>query len=126
MKRGFPSAGYHTRLLCPESPRDTTRATFQMRPCPARSRRSGQRSNTTDASVASARQARGRPLAQEHLGFHPASGYKYSGEPGVCKVTFWTCRGPKSEPAITSRSTNEERRMNHEVRMTQMFAALSP
>src|SRR5262245_26538203 len=86
MKLGFPSACYHTRLLCRGTAHDTTRATFQMRLYRGRSRRSGRRSNTADTSVMYAQQVRGRPPAQEHLGFHPASAYKYSGERAACKV----------------------------------------
>src|SRR5438094_5892163 len=86
MKRGSPSAGYHTRLLYPKIFRDMLRAAFQMRPYRDQNRQSGRRSNTINASVRYVTQAPDRLLAQEDLGFHPALAYKYSGEPGACKV----------------------------------------
>src|SRR5207249_5537144 len=85
MKQGFPSAGYHRRLLYPEILRDKRHAAFRMRPYRDQNRQSGQRSNTTDAGVKYAPRAGERWLAQEDLGFHPASAYKYSGERGACK-----------------------------------------
>src|SRR5215469_12072011 len=88
MKREFPSGGYHTRLLCLKTLRDTTPATFQMHPCPARNRRSGRRSNTANALVMYAPQAEDRSLAQEDLRFHPALAYKYSGEYSPSKVVI--------------------------------------
>ena len=63
-------------------------AVFQKRPYRDRNRQSGQRSNTTNAGVKYAPQAADRSLAQEDLGFHPASAYKYSGERGACKVVI--------------------------------------
>ena len=86
MKQGSPSAGYHRRLLYPEILRDMMHAAFQMRPYRDQNRRSGRRSNTTNAAVRYAPPAPDRPLAQEDLGFHPALAYKYSGERGACKV----------------------------------------
>src|SRR6478672_1131676 len=86
MKRGFPSAGYHTRLLYRGILRDKMRAAFQMRPYRDQNRRSGRRSNTINAGAKYAPQASDRPVALEDLGFHPALAYKYSGERGPCKV----------------------------------------
>ena len=43
----------------------------------------------------------GRSLAQEVLGFHPASAYKYSGERGACKVAF---RAKRSKVEIPRRN----------------------
>src|SRR5512132_3651769 len=88
MKRGSPSAGYHRRLLYPGILRDMMHAAFQMRPYRDQNRRSGRRSNTTNASVRYAPQAPDKPVGQEDLGFHPASAYKYSGERGACKVVI--------------------------------------
>src|SRR5215475_11341305 len=85
MKPGFPSAGYHTRLLYRGILRDMMRAAFQMRPYRDQNRRSGRRSNTTNTSVRYAPEAPDRSLAPEDLGFHPALAYKYSGERGACK-----------------------------------------
>src|SRR5215471_17942757 len=86
MKQGSPSAGYRRRLLYPENLRDMMHAAFQRRPCRDQNRQSVQRSNTTSVGVKYAPPAPDRLVAQEDLGFHPASVYKYSGERGVCKV----------------------------------------
>src|SRR5438132_9418517 len=86
MKQGSPSAGYHRRLLYPEILRDMMHAAFQMRPYRDQNHQSARRSNTTNGWVKYAPQAPDRPVAQEDLGFHPALAYKYSGEPGACKV----------------------------------------
>src|SRR5580765_4699569 len=88
MKQGSLSAGYHRRLLYPEILRDKTHAAFRMRPYRDQHRQSGRRSNTTNAGVKYAPRAADRSLAQEDLGFHPASAYKYSGERGACKVVI--------------------------------------
>src|SRR4029450_13761282 len=77
--------GCHMRWLCREICRDTTRATSQTHLYRGQNRRYGRRSNTTTGWVRYAPQARGRPLAQEDLGFHPALAHKYSGERGPCK-----------------------------------------
>src|SRR4029078_10387743 len=84
-KQGSPFAGYHRRLLSREIPRDMMHAGFRMRRCRDRNRQSVQRSNTTKDGVKYAPLAAERWLAQEDLGFHPASAYKYSGERGACK-----------------------------------------
>src|ERR1043166_2108147 len=86
MNRESPFAVGRMRLLCPGTLRDMTRATFQMHPYRGQNRRCGRRSNTTNAWVRCVPPERGRPLAQEDLGFHPALAYKYSGELGTCKV----------------------------------------
>src|SRR4029453_6011494 len=88
MKQGSPSAGYHRRLLYPENLRDMMHEAFQMRLCPDQNRRSGRRSNITNASVRYVVSASDRSLVQEDLGFHPALAYKYSGERGACKVVI--------------------------------------
>src|SRR5437763_4238388 len=88
MKQESPSAGYHRRLLSPETLRDMRHAMSQKRPCPDRNRQSERRSNTTNAAVKYAPQPADGSLPQEDLGFHPASAYKYSGERGVCKVVI--------------------------------------
>ena len=80
MNRESPAAGYRMRLLCRGILRDRMRATFQMHLYQARNRRFGRRSSTTNAAVRYAPQARDELLEQEHLGFHPALAYKYSGE----------------------------------------------
>src|SRR6476620_3026343 len=85
MKQGSPSAGYRRRLLYLEILRDKTHAVFQKRPCRDQNRQSGRRSNITNVGVRYAPRAADRWLAQEDLGFHRASAYKYSGERGACK-----------------------------------------
>src|SRR6516162_10188841 len=88
MKRGFPSAGYHTRLPYRGILRDKMRAAFQMRPYRDQNRRSGRKSNTSTASVKYALQAPDGSLAQEDLGSHPALAYKYSGNLNQVKLSF--------------------------------------
>src|SRR5215211_47997 len=88
MNQGSPSADYHRRLLYPKILRDMMHAAFQMRLYRDQNRRSGRRSNTTNAGVKYGPQAPDRPVAREDLEFHPALAYKYSGERGACKVVI--------------------------------------
>src|SRR5213075_1263536 len=122
MKRESPSAGYRTRQLYLGILRDRTRATFQTRLYQDQNRRSDQRSNTISASVAYVPQAPDGSVAQEDLGFHPASAYKYSGERGACKVGSCIISSGIGTPLI-GRNGSETKTQNC-FRSPRLFAEL--